>query len=91
MKKRAQTWDPLSQVGDTVDAILESPVRKSETKAKSRGEGASRGVGRPRVEGRRRLIASINATQFKKLRQLAVDRDVDISTVVREALTKAGF
>jgi hypothetical protein len=43
------------------------------------------------VEGRRRLIASIGKEQFKKLRQLAVDRDVDISTVVRDALAKAGF
>jgi hypothetical protein len=88
MKKRTQTWDPLSQVGDTVDAILDAPARKSTSKAKAE---ASRGVGRPRVEGRRRLIASIDAMQFKKLRQMAVDRDVDISTIVRDALAKAGF
>jgi len=88
MKKRSQTWDPLSQVGNTVDAILEAPARKRATKVNTK---ATRGVGRPRVEGRRRLIASINTTQFKKLRQMAVDRDVDISTVVREALMKAGF
>jgi hypothetical protein len=90
MKKRSQTWDPLSQVGNTVDAILEAPARKNKTEPKANRE-AIRRVGRPRVEGRRRLIASINATQFKKLRQMAVDRDVDISTVVREALMKAGF
>jgi hypothetical protein len=90
MKKHSQTWDPLSQVGNTVDAMLDAPARKRAAKTKAIEE-VVRKVGRPRVEGRRRLIASINAMQFKKLRQTAVDRDVDISTVVREALMKAGF
>jgi len=88
MKKREQTWDPLAQVGNTVDAMLDPMPRQHATRTK--GE-EKRGVGRPRVEGRRRLIASIGADQFKKLRLLAVERDVDISTIVRDALKKAGF
>jgi hypothetical protein len=90
MRKREQTWDPLSHVGDTVDAIIDAPARQRSSRAMPKRE-QSRGVGRPRVEGRRRLIASINKDQFKKLRQMAVDRDVDISTVVRETLKKAGI
>jgi hypothetical protein len=88
MKKREQTWDPLAQVGSTVDAMLDSTPRQRATRTKGEGKGR---VGRPRVEGRRRLIASIGADQFKKLRLLAVERDVDISTIVRDALKKAGF
>ena len=90
MKKREQTWDPLSHVGNTVDAIIDAPARRRSSRATVKVE-QSRRVGRPRVEGRRRLIASINKEQFKKLRQMAVDRDVDISTVVRETLKKAGI
>lgn len=90
MKRRAQTWNPLEQVGDTVDAIIAPPSQR-QARTKRAEPTRPRAVGRPRVEGRRRLVASISKEQFKKLRQLAVDRDVDISTVVRDALTKAGF
>ena len=90
MRKREQTWDPLAQVGSTVDAMLDATPKQRATKTKAKTE-KHHGVGRPRVEGRRRLIASIEKDQFKKLRQLAVNRDVDISTVVRDILKKAGF
>jgi hypothetical protein len=90
MKKREQTWDPLAQVGNTVDAMLDSSPRHRATRTQSTTEG-KRTVGRPRVEGRRRLIASVEKEQFKKLRLAAIERDVDISTIVRDALKSAGF
>jgi hypothetical protein len=90
MKKREQTWDPLAQVGNTVDAMLDSTPRQRVPRTKAAADG-KRGVGRPRVEGRRRLIASVEKEQFKKLRLAAIERDVDISTVVRDALKSAGF
>jgi hypothetical protein len=90
MKKREQTWDPLSQVGNTIDAMLDSTPRQRPTSTKAAADG-KRGVGRPRVEGRRRLIASVEKEQFRKLRLAAIERDVDISTVVRDALKSAGF
>jgi hypothetical protein len=90
MKKREQTWDPLAQVGNTVDAMLDSPPRHHATRIRSTTEG-KRTVGRPRVEGRRRLIASVEKEQFKKLRLAAIERDVDISTIVRDVLKSAGF
>jgi hypothetical protein len=90
MKKREQTWDPLEQVGNTVDAMLDSNPRHRTTRTQAMAEGR-RSVGRPRVEGRRRLIASVEKEQFKKLRLAAIERDVDISTIVRDALKSAGF
>jgi hypothetical protein len=90
MKKREQTWDPLAQVGDTVDAMLDSTPRTRVPRTAATAVG-NRSVGRPRVEGRRRLIASVDKEQFKRLRLAAIERDVDISTIVRDALTKAGF
>ena len=90
MKKREQTWDPLAQVGNTVDAMLDSTPRQHTMRTKAKAEEKRR-VGRPRVEGRRRLIASVGKEQFKKLRLAAIERDVDISTVVRDALKIAGF
>jgi hypothetical protein len=90
MKKREQTWDPLAQVGNTVDAMLDSTPRQRVPRTKAVADG-KRSVGRPRVEGRRRLIASVEKEQFKKLRLAAIERDVDISTVVRDALKSAGF
>ena len=90
MRKRVQTWDPLSQVGNTVDAIIDAPARSRSSRRTAQVE-ERRGVGRPRVEGRRRLIASVEKEQFKKIRLVALERDVDISTVVRDALKKAGY
>jgi hypothetical protein len=90
MRKRKQTWDPLLQVGNTVDAIIDSPARPRSSRRTIKVE-ERRGVGRPRVEGRRRLIASVEKEQFKKIRLAALERDVDISTVVRDALKKAGY
>lgn len=90
MRKREQTWDPLSQVGNTVDAIIDAPARPRSSKRAIKAE-ERRSVGRPRVEGRRRLIASVGKEQFKKIRLAALERDVDISTVVRDALKKAGY
>jgi hypothetical protein len=88
MKKREQTWDPLAQVGNTVDAMLDSTTRRHTPRKKA---DRKRSVGRPRVEGRRRLIASVEKEQFKQSRLAAIERDVDISTVVRDALKKAGY
>ena len=90
MKKRQQTWDPLAQVGDAVDAMLNPTPRTRVPRTPAAAPG-TRSVGRPRVEGRRRLIASVDKEQFKRLRLAAIERDVDISTIVRDALTKAGF
>jgi hypothetical protein len=90
MKKREQTWDPLAQVGHTVDAMLDAPPRHRVTRTPPTTP-RKRNVGRPRVEGRRRLIASVEKEQFKKLRLAAIERDVDISTIVRDALKSAGF
>ena len=89
MKKREQTWDPLAQVGDAVDAMLD-PTPRAHVPRTATAAG-KRNVGRPRVEGRRRLIASVDKEQFKRLRLAAIERDVDLSTIVRDALTKAGF
>lgn len=80
--KRQATWNPLDNVGKTVDTLLE-PV-PSPDPPKNKG-------GRPRIEGRRRIVLYLDESQVKKLKHRAADLDTDVSTVARSALKEAGF
>lgn len=82
MAKRKATWDPLANVGKTVDTLLEPTPSPSSSKNKG---------GRPRVEGRRRIVLYLDESQVRSLKLRAVEEDTDVSAVARSALSKAGF
>jgi hypothetical protein len=82
MAQRKAMWNPLANVGKTVDTLLEPPLLP--TTPKNRG-------GRPRVEGRRRIVLYLDESQVRNLKLHAVEEDTDVSTIARAALKKAGF
>jgi hypothetical protein len=82
MAQRKAMWNPLANVGKTVDTLLEpTPVSLS---LKNRG-------GRPRIEGRRRIVLYLDESQVRNLKLHAVEEDTDVSTIARTALKKTGF
>lgn len=85
MRKQA-VWDPLANVGKAVDSLLEplAPTISRKAEEKSRG-------GRPRVDGRGRLVLYLNEQQIYNLKRDALDKKVDVSTLAREVLRKAGY
>lgn len=82
MAQRKALWDPLANVGKTVDTLLEPSL--GSPSPKNRG-------GRPRVEGRRRIVLYLDESQVRNLKLQAIEEDTDVSTIVRAALKKAGF
>ena len=82
MAQRKAIWNPLANVGKTVDTLLE-PASVS-LSLKNRG-------GRPRIEGRRRIVLYLDESQVRNLKLHAVEEDTDVSTIARAALKKAGF
>ena len=85
MRKQA-VWDPLANVGKAVDSLLEPPVPAAPPK----GEEKSRG-GRPRIDGRGRLVLYLDEQQIYNLKRDALEKRVDVSTLAREVLRKAGY
>lgn len=82
MKKRTATWDPLEGVGKAVDTLLKPP--KGRRPARPKG-------GRPRVQGRSRIVLYLDEQQIYNLKRAALEKRVDVSTLAREVLKKAGY
>lgn len=82
MAQRKAMWNPLANVGQAVDTLLEPTLAPASPK--NRG-------GRPRVEGRRRIVLYLDESQVRNLKLHAVEEDTDVSTIARAALKKAGF
>jgi hypothetical protein len=85
MRKQA-VWDPLANVGKAVDSFLEPPSSPVSRQAGEKTRG-----GRPRVEGRGRLVLYLDERQIYNLKRDALDKRVDVSTLAREVLRKAGY
>lgn len=85
MKKQA-VWDPLANVGKAVDSLLDPPRSAGMTTRESGGRG-----GRPRVEGRGRLVLYLDDQQIYNLKRDALEKRVDVSTLAREVLKRAGY
>jgi hypothetical protein len=85
MRKQA-VWDPLANVGKAVDSLLEPPTPAVLRKAEERSRG-----GRPRVDGRGRIVLYLDEQQIYNLKRDALDKRIDVSTLAREILRKAGY
>jgi hypothetical protein len=85
MRKQA-VWDPLANVGKAVDSLLEPPTPAVSRKVEEHSRG-----GRPRVDGRGRIVLYLDEQQIYNLKRDALDKRIDVSTLAREILRKAGY
>ena len=80
--KRQAIWNPLDNVGKTVDALLETTPSLDPPRNKG---------GRPRIEGRRRIVLYLDESQVRNLKLRAVEDNTDVSTVARSVLREVGL
>jgi len=85
MRKQA-VWDPLANVGKAVDSLLEPPSLAIPHRAEEKSRG-----GRPRVDGRGRIVLYLDEQQIYNMKRDALDKRIDVSTLAREVLRKAGY